>query len=85
MFVFVATSATYNNNEIYPKQEYSMTEYIKGYNVGFEEGYMDIKGPYSVPPKPPLPTIPKKHLLTYKNVYIKGLKDGSWVAENERD
>lgn len=53
------------------------TEFCKGFDEGYCEGYKDVKGQFVVCPVVPVCPVPEVGLDTYKGGYNAGFKAGS--------
>jgi hypothetical protein len=56
---------------------YVETEFCKGFDEGFCEGFKDVKGQFVVCPVTPVCPVPQVNQDTYKGGYNAGFKAGS--------
>jgi hypothetical protein len=58
------------------QQPQNLDDYNRGWKIGFDEGWKDVKGQFSISPIPPLAPLPDIGLMTYNGGYNKGFKVG---------
>ena len=57
------------------------TEFCSGWADGFDAGYKDVKGQFSVPPATPVCPVPMAGQEPYKYGYNQGFKKGRCQAD----